>query len=123
MSLIFCSIFYFGFNWTMGAVHWFYMAEVLTDRQFGFIACSHYSGGLFLSLTSESMLDLLTPPGLFTMLSIIMVIASWFTCRFMKETRGLTDGEKKTLYMPKQTETEVQLINQSEEEARGNSVQ
>ena len=32
MVLVFACIHYFAYNWSVGAVHWYYYAEVLTDR-------------------------------------------------------------------------------------------
>lgn len=100
LVLFFASLHYFAYNWSVGAVHWYYYAEVLTDRQLGFVAMMHFGGGIFLSLTSEYALAWLTPAGLFFALSSTMLFGFVFAKMLMKETKGLTDREKKRLYRP-----------------------
>jgi hypothetical protein len=98
LAIWFVCLHYIAYNWSVGAVHWYYYAEVLTDRQLGFVAMIHYVGGIILSLTSEYALKILTPYGLFAILSFTMLFGTVFTQMRMKETRGLTDREKKHLY-------------------------
>ena len=83
---------------TMGAIHWFYYAEVLTDEQFGLVATVHYLNGLEISLCSEYMMRYMGLSGMFLYYAIITSLGVLFLNRFIKETRGLSDKEKMNLY-------------------------
>ena len=65
MALYLVATFYVFYNLTVGAVHLFYYAEVLTDRQLGFVASTYYIGGIFLAMCSEYLIGWLKPEGLF----------------------------------------------------------
>ena len=74
--------------------------EILSDIQLGFVTTVHYIGGVEISLVSEWMIDTLKPTGLILFYSIFNVFACLMVIIFMRETKGLTDKEKKELYMP-----------------------
>ena len=60
-ALVMAVLLYVVYDITIGAVHWFYYAEVSTDRQLGFIASAHYFGGVINSLLAEYLMGWLKP--------------------------------------------------------------
>ena len=52
------------------------------------------------ALTSRSIEDALGQPGFFAMFGIIMIVATVFTYFFVGETKGLSETEKKEIYLP-----------------------
>jgi Na+/H+ antiporter NhaD/arsenite permease-like protein len=85
---------------TMSALHWIYLPEVLNDTQFGFCATIHYSNAIVLSLATEYMIKYLKPQGTFVYFGMVTVAGSLFFKYIVKETSGLSDKEKKQLYLP-----------------------
>lgn len=63
---------------SMGPIHWFYLPEVLTDVQFGFVATTHYMNGVEISLVSEYMLRYMTPAGMFLFYAIVTTFGTYF---------------------------------------------
>jgi hypothetical protein len=49
-------------------------------------------------MTTEYLMAWATPAGTFIVFSTITLFGGLFCCIFMKETRGLSDVEKKELY-------------------------
>ena len=70
---------------------WIYLREVLTDQQFDFVNLMIYFNTLLLAMTTEWLLEYLTPGGLFTMFSIMTLIGAIFIIVMIKEAVGLTD--------------------------------
>lgn len=80
---------------TLDGLHWTYLAEILTDTQFGFVSAFHYFNGVMISLTSEYMFKHLRPYGTFLFYDIVTFIGFIFMIYYLKETNGLTDKQKK----------------------------
>ena len=60
-----------------------------------------YVNGIFISLVSEYMLRDLGADGTFMYYSIVTMVGAIIMFKYMKETEGLTDKQKKRLYFPK----------------------
>ena len=110
MVLIMVCIFITAFYPTMHAAHWIYLPEILSDQQWGFILMIHYLNGIELSLTTEYMLHYLKPSGTFLFYGIVCTLGIfWFVC-VIKETKGLSDKEKKALYLPMEFQDEENYV-------------
>ena len=79
-----------------------YLSETCSDTQFGPISTAHYTNGAIISVSVEFLSKALKPEGLFALLGFITLCVTIFTILFFKETRNLTDREKKELYMKKE---------------------
>ena len=71
---------------TFGAIHWFYIPEVLTDEQFGLVATVHYLNGLEISLCTEYMMRFMGLSGTFLYYAIVTSFGVIFMKTFIKET-------------------------------------
>ena len=78
-------------NSTIGAIHWLYLPEVLSDIQFGFVATVHYLNGVEVALTTEWFIKLLSPTGTFFFYTIVTFLGFIFFFFYIKETQGLAD--------------------------------
>ena len=80
---------------------WFYVSEVLNDAAAGFASSGQFICITIISLTTELMIN--SPMGV---TGTIWFYSSWsilgtiFIYCLVKESRGLTDYEKKNLYTP-----------------------
>ena len=92
----------FAVNLTVGGLHWLYMPEITSDVQFGFVATFHYSNGIIIATISEPMFKYLRPEGTFLFHCICSTLGWIFMFFYLKETDGLTDKQKKELYIPKE---------------------
>ena len=84
----------------MAPVHWIYIPEILNDAQFGAVVTTHYLNGIYISLCTEYFIEYLRPEGTFLMFATITTLGGVFMAMFVKETQGLSDKEKKSLYYP-----------------------
>lgn len=87
-----------------------YPSETLNDEQLGLAYLLHYVQCAMISVTTEFLVKLLHPSGLFNVLGINGILTFVFLYIFQLETKGLTDKEKKELYIPKKYLKEVQEI-------------
>lgn len=62
------------------------------------MATVHYSNGAIIAVTVEFLSSALKPEGFFALLGFIGLLSTLFMAIFFKETRNLTDKEKKELY-------------------------
>jgi hypothetical protein len=62
----------------------------------------HYLNGMEISLISEYLIEYLGASGTFLFFSGMNFIGFIFVFFFVKDTTGLSDKQKKELYMPKQ---------------------
>ena len=85
----------------LAGVHWVYIPEITNDTQFGFAATIHYSTAVWLSATMEYQMKFMSAAGTFLYFAAINFAAFFFMVRYVKETQGLTDKQKKRLYIPK----------------------
>lgn len=95
-------LFQFACGISIAGLHWIYIPEILSDAQFGFVASFHYFNGVIVSLISEPMFKYLRPEGTFAIFSLCSFCGWIFMFFHVKETNGLSDRQKKELYVPKQ---------------------
>ena len=78
---------------------WIYTSEVTQSSAGGLIVFGVFGFLLVQAMTFESMMDgWLKPEGVFFLFGVITLIGFLYVICLMKETRGLTDLEKKNLY-------------------------
>jgi hypothetical protein len=83
---------------TNGPIIWLYVSEIVSDAALGFCLFVLWTLILLLSLLTNFLMDVLTPKGVFWLFGLISLGGAWFTYHYAKETQGLSDKEKKTLY-------------------------
>ena len=76
----------------------------------------NYLNGVQQALTTEYMIKFATLEGTFLYHGIITTCAFLFTLKFIKETEGLTDKEKKELYLDKDCKEEENNENDQKNE-------
>ena len=81
---------------------WLYVAEVTVDAASGFSAAAKFINLMIISFTFEYMLNSpLKVHGAIWYFGAMTILGFFFCLCFVRETRGLTDLEKKMLYSPK----------------------
>jgi hypothetical protein len=99
----FILLFLASFQFTDGPLYFMYTSEVTVDSGLGFGVFGIKFTGLIISLTTEYLMDSpLQPHGVFWLYAGITWIGAVFFFFAMRETKGLTDRQKKELYRPKQ---------------------
>ena len=99
--LVMMCLFLIIFNNTSGPIAWVYAAETCCDISLGICLQVLWGVVLLLSLTSESLMNsALQPQGVFFLFAGFSLIAVFFVYFFMDETKGLSEKQKKALYMP-----------------------
>ncbi|CDW78529.1 sugar transporter family protein [Stylonychia lemnae] len=97
IAMILC--FLFTFQTTDGPVLLIYGPEVTVDQGFGFCVFGIKGTGLLMSLTTEYLMDSgLHPYGTFWLYGGITWAGFFYFLILMKETKNLTDRQKKALY-------------------------
>lgn len=100
-----CAIgFVLTFAATQGPVAWLYIAEVTVDQAMGIVMLFLYASSLQQVLAMEFLMDSPAtggPQGIFWLFSFENFVHLVFVLLVVKETRGLTDQEKKSLYLSK----------------------
>ena len=103
--IVLISMLIFIFIWqnTTGCVAWLYCSEVAVDVVLGFVGFTAYFVIFLLTLTTQFMMEseLLRPWGTFWLFGICSLTASLWMHVCVKETKGLTDKEKKELFSGK----------------------
>ena len=95
-------VYTFIFQSTIGGITYFYMAETTLDRATGLSLFFQFVALILIVGSFEFILESpLGPHGSFWVFSAINFAAFLVTLALLKETRGKTDFEKKTLYTPK----------------------
>jgi len=80
-----------------------YAAEVAVDTALGLCILALFLSLLEKAITMEFMVhSAMGAEGMFFLLGTITLIGAVFVLVFVKETKGLSDLEKKQLYMPKE---------------------
>ena len=102
MALIAILLFLFCFQNTSGAITWLYCSEVAVDSALGFVGTSGYAVIFVLTLTIQPMMNsAIGQSGTFFIFGIISLVGAVWCHIYLKETsQGLTDKEKKSLYIP-----------------------
>ena len=82
------------------------------------VLATHYTCNIVISLAAEYLFKYLTPQGTFLLLGLTTLYSCFFIKHYMPETKGLTDKEKKQLYLPKayQTVSKVRVVTALEPE-------
>lgn len=93
--------FLFVYQNTSGIVCWIYCAETTIDAALGICLFTLWGTVFILSLVSPILMneDSLGPTNVFYMFGGISILGMIYCYVFIKETFGLTDHEKKTLYL------------------------
>jgi len=99
--LVMILLFLITFQQSDGPVFYIYASEIAVDTGLGFSFLALKGSALALSLTTEYLMDSkLQPPGVFWLFSTCTLASALFFICTMRETRGLTDKQKKRLYRP-----------------------
>jgi MFS family permease len=107
IEIICVMVFVGGFEMSYGPILWLYLAEICTDKAI--------SAAVFANWTSSVIVGQLTPYMLsngwlgnytFAVYGGLCAASTVFISIFMKETKGLTEQECKTLFSPKTNEYE-----------------
>jgi hypothetical protein len=100
--IVFICIFILAFQFSQGPIAWMYAAEVAVDTGLGICVLALYLSLLEKAFTIEFMVHSksLGAPGMFYVLGGITLLGAIFIQVFVKETKGLTDLDKKQLFMP-----------------------
>lgn len=89
------------FGITEAPLIWIYSAEALNDTQFGVAVLGQTANLLFIAFITEYIIEWIKPEGLFFLFCGSTLIGGIYIKIFLIETQGLTDFEKKSLYLPK----------------------
>ena len=88
------------FEFSMGPILWLYNAEILNNKANTAAAGVNWICVLIISYFTPELLESIHGK-LFLIFGICTAAHCVFAFIFMKETKGLTDTESKTLYAPK----------------------
>ena len=99
--LVMMCMFLFIYMNTSGPIAWLYAAETCCDISLGVCLQVLWGTVLVLSLTSESLMNsALQPQGVFFLFSGFSFFAVFYVYFYMDETKGLSEKQKKDLYIP-----------------------
>jgi hypothetical protein len=93
-------LFLFFYQSSDGPVFYIYASEVSTDSGLSLAILSLKFMGLIISLTTSYIVDGLKPQGAFFLFGGLTFLSMIFHWLCMKETRGLNEKEKKSIFMP-----------------------
>ena len=116
--------FLFVYDQTSGPVAWLYAAETTSDAALGFCLLVLWGTVFVLSLVCPILMqpDSLGPSNVFFILSGISVVGAAYSFFIIKETRCLTDKDKKLLFTPQkyieQAKSEENVIKEQEQERK-----
>ena len=79
---------------------WIYSAEVLQDSAFGYAVQGMFLMNLIVVGMTEYVLAQAGAQGLFFIFASLTYLGAIFAKFYLKETMGLTDAEKKSIYRP-----------------------
>jgi hypothetical protein len=95
-ALVMIMLFLITYQMTDGSITYLYVAEVVVDGALGFCFLCLKGTALIISLTTEYIMDsALHPYGAFWLYGGLTSLGGIMMFIFMRETRGLTDKEKK----------------------------
>ena len=115
-SFILINAFLAFYQLSQGPVGWVYISEVSVDASAGFVVAGLFINMIVVIVTFEYMINSwLQAFGSFLLYGGITLFGFFFFLCFLKETRGLTDIQKKLLYSPlNETMVEMQEIKEEE---------
>lgn len=95
-------VFITSFQFSQGPIAWMYAAEVAVDTALGLCILALFLSLLEKAITMEFMVHApaIGPQGMFFILGGITLLGAVFVAVYIKETKGLSDREKKQLYTP-----------------------
>lgn len=86
---------------TCGPIPWLYAAETMTDVGLGVALQVLYATLMVVSVGTEPLMDTgLHTSGVFFLFGFFSFCGFVFTYFFFRETKGLTEKQKKTVYSP-----------------------
>ena len=105
------NLFILFFQTSQGGVTWLYAAECTVDSANGLCVSALYLNATLLSLTMEYMIfGPMGPHGTFWLFAGINFVGFIWIWIVLKETRGLTNLQKRALYAPvNKTLTEIEM--------------
>jgi hypothetical protein len=99
LSFFVLMAFVCSFQLSQGCIAWLYCSEVPVDKASGFVMTGQFITMLFLSFTMEYFINgPLQIHGTFWMFSVACFVGALFVHCSVKESKGLTDKQKKRLY-------------------------
>ena len=99
IAFIAIALFVIAYQISQGSVAWLYCPEVTPDESSGFCLTAQFVFMLQLSMSFEYKLKSdLDVHGTFWFFSAMSLLGFFFMIMFVKESSGLTDIEKKSLY-------------------------
>lgn len=102
LSFVSLCAFFMSSTLSQAVVNWLYISEVTVDAASGFCIAGKAINLLIVSFSFEYMINsFLQIHGTIWYYSLITFMGFVFCLIFVKETKGLTENEKKTLYSPK----------------------
>ena len=111
-AFIMIILFVIAFQLSQGAYAWLYVPEVCVDSATGLAVASQFINLTVISLTFEYMINsVLKVFGTIWYYSAFCFLGFLFCLVFIRETRGLTDLQKKTVYSPKTGSIELAKIH------------
>jgi len=101
--IIMILVFVFFYQNTSGPVAWLYAAETAIDSGMGIILFTLWITVFALTLISPIIMspESLGPSPVFFMFGVLSMFGALYCYIVLKETKGLTDKEKKSLFLPK----------------------
>jgi uncharacterized protein YacL len=110
--LILC-VFMIIYSHTSGPIAWIYAQETLTDAGLGVSLNVLFGIILILSLSTPYLMPSpLHASGTYFLFAFFAFIGPFFVFYFFKESMGLTEKEKKELYMPLDLKEENALVEE-----------
>lgn len=102
LALVSMLIFMFIFQNSSGCITWLYCSEVAVDVALGVVGVAGYFTIFWLSLYTVPLMNSgLHQSGTFFLFGVVSIFASAWCFYYLKETSGgLTDKQKKSLYVP-----------------------
>ena len=102
LAFIMMVLFICTYNLTIGSTTWFYVSEVAGDIGMGFATSGQFISLIIVYFTNDKLLSSsIGASGIIFYYCIWCFIGALFCYKFVKESKGLTDAEKKSLYTPK----------------------
>lgn len=97
--VIMICVFIFIYANTSGPIAWVYLAETCTDIGIGLGLLTLWAVVFIQMLTTPALMNsALTPAGVFFLMSFLSICAAGFIKYWIRETRGLTDKEKRSVF-------------------------
>lgn len=96
-------LFLFVYQNTTGPVTWLYAAETTVDAGLGLCMFTLWITVFILTLICPVLMgkDILGPSNVFFIFSAFSAFGAFYSYYFIKETQGLSDKEKKSLFYPR----------------------